>query len=196
MNAQARWQLQLPERPSQAGQDRNNKWLLKSRVIDWLETCLVTWKCQFSRWCFCQHIDRCSLVYRRTSRGPKGPRMLYSCRIWDLCRIQCSRKIKIQKERSHQPTKGSAAVLLWPSGWYHSSAMDVFNQMAVCPRCGSLAFRGIGKYSDYLAHQADVTTENHSLSHPVREGNDLEAIIIVPGFAWIKPTFAAWNFRA
>ena len=37
MNAQARWQLQLPERPSQAGQDRNNKFSLKSGVIDWLE---------------------------------------------------------------------------------------------------------------------------------------------------------------
>ena len=49
----------------------------------------------------------------------------------------------------------------------------------------------IGKYSDYLAHQASVTMDNHSLSHPVREGKDSECIVIIPGCAWIKPTFAA-----
>ena len=49
----------------------------------------------------------------------------------------------------------------------------------------------LGKYSNYLAHQSDVTKANQSLSHPVREGTDSESFVVVPGFAWIKPTFAA-----
>ena len=44
MNAQARYQsLQLPQRPSQAGQDRNKKVALKAEVINWLEKNNLGW---------------------------------------------------------------------------------------------------------------------------------------------------------
>lgn len=194
MNAQARWQLQLPERPSQAGQDRNNKLSLKSGVIDWLEKNGLGWSHE--------SID---------SQGGRFVNTLTDV-LWYIdghqealkacaCHIPAEFEIFVgfnnpekSKHRKREYTNLQNGVLKS----YSNQLADVTLQ----PWMSSTKWRSvreavvslsesIGKYNDYLAHQASVTMENHSLSHPVREGKDSECIIIVPGGAWIKPTFAA-----
>ena len=61
--------------------------------------------------------------------------------------------------------------------------MDVISKMEASQR-SSCDYVG-------LPWEVQQLKANQSLSHPVREGADSESFVIVPGFAWIKPTFAA-----
>ena len=144
MNAQARWQLLLPERPSQAGQDRNNKLSLKSGVIDWLEKNGLGWSHESVGSQSGRFVNTLTDVLWYID-GHQEALKARACHIPAEFEIFVGfnnpEKSKHRKREYTNLQNGDSEILLQPTRRYHASTVDVLNKMAVSPRSSCLTFR-------------------------------------------------------
>ena len=193
MNAQARYQLQLPQRPSEAGQDRNKKVALKAEVINWLEKNNLGWSYESVQSQGGRFVNTLTDVLwyldghhaslkARSCQLPAEFEMFVGFNVPEKSKHRKREHTNLERGMLNLYSEQLAEITLQP--WMSSAKWKPVKEAVVTMSdC-------LGKYSNYFAHQSDVTKANQSLSHPVREGTDSESFV-VPAFAWIKPTFAA-----
>ena len=176
------------------GQDRNKKLALKMEVINWLEKNDLGWSYESVQsqggrfvniltdvlWYIDGHHET---LKARACQVPAEFEMFVGFNTPEKSKHRKKEHSNLERGMLNSYSEQLAEITLQP--WMSSAKWKPVKEAVVTMS------DNLGKYSDYLAYQSDVTMTNQSLSHPVREGTDLESVIVVPGFAWIKPTIAA-----